>query len=318
MGILLMFVFGLRNAEACAITFGNIMEINGRYYLSSHSSVNAKSAKAEIGGKTYNMYRILPIPDVGFCFLMKRKAYIKSLIDDGEIRLGVDGGVEDINHMPIACSDKDFTMHCVSADLTAEGRRILRRAEYDYSKYTEIKETARNSDDPLVFGDEKCPTAYLFRRNFGEHLRDLGYTDAEIQYLMGHVIESESRKRHDYTNSDMLERLAKKMENRPLGKEVPQAAEREASDEIVILSQNDFELIGELPCDGKTYFICLESEEYHDQIDVMIQPPPHSKTLDATKIAHWSTPRILSRAEREAEIRDVNVLRDYLKGNKTS
>lgn len=30
MGILLMFVFGLRNAEACAITFGNIMEINGR------------------------------------------------------------------------------------------------------------------------------------------------------------------------------------------------------------------------------------------------------------------------------------------------
>lgn len=105
MGIMLMFVFGLRNAEAYTITFGNIMEINGRYYLSSHSSVNAKNAKAEIIGKTYNMYRILPIPDVVYRFLMKRKAYIQSLIDDGEIRLGADGGVGDINHMPIACSD---------------------------------------------------------------------------------------------------------------------------------------------------------------------------------------------------------------------
>lgn len=131
----------------------------------------------EVGGKTYNMYRVLPIPSVAYKFLMKRKAYIQSLIEAGKIPSDRNGAAMNINHMPIACSEDDFSKPCVSADLTQEGRRVLHSVGYDFSKYAEIKETARNSDDPVVFGIEKCPTAYLFRRNFGEHLRDLGFTD---------------------------------------------------------------------------------------------------------------------------------------------
>lgn len=69
-------------------------------------------------------------------------------------------------------------------DLTLEGRRVLHRVNYEYANLYEIKEHISAGADQAAFGKERCPTAYLFRRNFGEHLRDLGFTDAEIQYMI--------------------------------------------------------------------------------------------------------------------------------------
>ena len=62
------------------------------------------------------------------------------------------------------------------------------------------------------------------------------------------------------------------------------------------------------------YLIRVEGEEYHDQIDVTIQPTSRRKARGTADIAYWTMERPLSKTEEELEVRDVSVLKDYLKG----
>lgn len=315
MGILLMFACGLRNAEACAATFGNIVEQDERYYLCSHSTVDPKVVEITIGGKTYNMFRIIPISRKVYDFLQKRKRYIQSLIDAGIIELGSSRTIKTIDDMPIVCSPDDFCKPCVSRMLTREGRRILHKVGYDYAKLSEMQELVNKGGDVLAFGKERCPTAYLFRRNFGEHLRDLGFTEAQIQYLMGHVIVSKNRKRNDFSNPDQLKELSNKMMFRPLLNDKPAKIQKaDCYGDQVVVTKTGYDFECSLPCDGKTYLVVLESEEYHDSVGVTITPPYKRDNLSPTEVRYWSAERPVGKAEQEQEVKEVNVLRDYLNG----
>ena len=61
---------------------------------------------------------------------------------------------------------------------------------------------------------EKEPTAYLLRRNFGTRMYQLGLTDPEIQYVIGHDIEMETVTRAAYRNEEKLYPIYLKMRRR--------------------------------------------------------------------------------------------------------
>ena len=51
MALLLMFAFGLRNAEALGVVYGNILCIEGCWFLATHSTPEDDTAFITIGGK---------------------------------------------------------------------------------------------------------------------------------------------------------------------------------------------------------------------------------------------------------------------------
>ena len=84
------------------------------------------------------------------------------------------------------------------------------KVEEDILKF--IDDFLRKDDDNV----EKEATAYLFRRNFATMLQILDLTQNEIEYIMGHKIESNIESRNYYSNYDKLYPIKLKMDNRPL------------------------------------------------------------------------------------------------------
>jgi hypothetical protein len=63
---------------------------------------------------------------------------------------------------------------------------------------------------------EKQPTAYLLRRNFATHMAILQLTEAELTYILGHVIVDPQIQRSDFTNERLLYAIKQKMDKRPI------------------------------------------------------------------------------------------------------
>ena len=210
-GVALMFGLGLRNAEACGARFSDIVKMNGQddfYALRVTNTVQKK--QLQTGGKTKNTFRLIPIPDTLKKLLDKRKEFI--LESAAYAEYCSENEHFDVNSLTIACRGNDFKTICTTPDLSRAGKYVLGKAKVEEDVLKFIDDSLYK-DDSIV---EKEATAYLFRRNFATMLQILGLKQNEIEYIMGHKIESNFEIRNYYSNYDKLYPIKCKMDNRPL------------------------------------------------------------------------------------------------------
>lgn len=206
MGLLLMFACGLRNAEACAVDYGDIREMpdgNGKA-IWIYKTTKLKSNELKSGGKTKNADRIVPIPDKVENFIKERKQYLLEKYSDVKI----------VDALPIACKGNNYEERCSSNDLSIAGRNILRSIKMNEKELAYID--VQLADDTTDDLQEKEPTAYLLRRNFATHMHILGLEESEIEYVLGHDIKDPYETRNEFINEDKLCTIRNKMRNRPL------------------------------------------------------------------------------------------------------
>lgn len=127
----------------------------------------------------------------------------------------------DVRMLPIAFRKGNPLSRCGADDVTAAARKMfsalnLHQVLYNASKQLQQDYAAameESSADEFV-QLEKEPTAYVFRRNFATNLAILGLHDAEIAYLMGHVIDEEQAVRNTFLDERILHRIKKKLDKR--------------------------------------------------------------------------------------------------------
>lgn len=208
-GVALMFGLGLRNGEACGACFKDIIKLHGTEDYYALRVTQTVREERELGGKTRNSYRMIPIPDNLKELIDKRLNYIRRSLFYKR-RCNRDGF--DIMKLPISCRGQNFNRICRPAHLSMVGKSLLTKARLDENVLKLISKEIK-WDDEL---EEKEATAYLFRRNFATMMQSLGLTQNEIEYIIGHYIESDYETRNHYSNPDKLYSIKKKMDNRPL------------------------------------------------------------------------------------------------------
>ena len=217
LGVAIMDATGFRENEACAVQFKDlkpfICDPQYMYLVMYKSAKGRRDRTTKYSGKTMNANRLMPIPDKLKKLLLLRIDFLKS---KGFKR-------EEIDKMPIACHGQDYLVACTPEELGTAGTDLLRSLQ-GFSDELEvvleyidrdIKEAVRGEDGIDYSNEEKDPTAYLFRRNFGTHLTALGFTKVEKEYLMGHEMVSDTDRRNFYNNEDLLYRLARRLHERP-------------------------------------------------------------------------------------------------------
>lgn len=217
MALMLMWAFGLRNNEACGLVYGDIIPITehpGEYRLAILKSTDGETHEPKGGGKNSNVYRYIPIPARVFSFLMCRKSYIQNLIETGEIVFTASDRAQSIEELPIACNRKRYKEHCSSRQVTDAGRQLFSKIDMSEDESYWLSRYLLENDIPGQ--DKDDPTAYAFRRNFATTMDILGFSLCEMQYLMGHKMKDEDNKRYFFANPDVMDKLYRKMSQRPL------------------------------------------------------------------------------------------------------
>lgn len=228
-GLLCMLALGLRNHEACGLTFEAIRKLkegSDIYVAWIYESTAGRTSNLQTSGKTRNMARKIPLYPSFAEYLLALKAYRQRQIDQGEIVL--EEG-ESLDTLPIVWKKSNFKQHCTSDLLTTAGRALLFDIDFEQDRILALRNAATEKveeeaeeiaemDDAIE--DEsvslKDPTAYLLRRNFGTHLAILGFSDEKIAYLMGHKLEAEGLTRNMFSNEDRLEEIFYSLNKRPL------------------------------------------------------------------------------------------------------
>ena len=227
-GLLFMLVFGLRNNETCPLTWNKIqpLETNPNIHvLYIVESSKKKKKEAKDTGKTKNFPRIIPIPKCIYDFLMRRKEWIRTYVEDhyDEIvirdrklkKLGIE---QYIGKLRIVCHGDDIFSKTRPDDLSAAGKKLLAEViGFNSHSYYLLNEYLKLPENRKELRDFRDPTSYLLRRNFATSLLASMASMSAVQYLMGHFIEDPNVKRYDYSNPDRLEKeLYPLMERRPL------------------------------------------------------------------------------------------------------
>ena len=211
MGLLLMYSLGLRNAEACAVDYGDIKPMQTHPdcpVIWIYKTTGYDTSVGKLGGKTRNADRIIPVPDRVAALIHERRQYI-------EAQLG-----KSIDDYPIVCNNDRWDIRCSARELTNAARILFQRIKIKASQMASINEDLQENPisnrDSLPFEDRKDPTAYLFRRNFGTHLHILGLSEPEIEYVIGHDIDDPYETRNEFVNEEKLFAIKQKMDRRPL------------------------------------------------------------------------------------------------------
>jgi len=206
-----MYALGLRNAEACAVDFGDIKPMQTHPecpVVWIYKTTGYDTSVGKLGGKTRNADRIIPLPDKVAALIRARRQHMESqlnkLVDD----------------YPIVCNNDRWDVRCSARELTNAARALFQsikmKAVQLASVTEDLQEEPETSNDSLPFEDRKDPTAYLFRRNFGTHLHILGLTEPEIEYVIGHDIDDPYETRNEFVDEEKLFAIKQKMDGRPL------------------------------------------------------------------------------------------------------
>lgn len=209
-GFVLMLFMPTRNQEICGLNYGDIKELTEKKlpFVYITKTTKGSSTTLKMGGKTRNAIRVLPLHQFLYSFLIERKNFIENKINKGEIILPQD--ITTIDGLPIV-SKNDYISRCNSGDLSNFAKRLFN----DIGVGKEVLNNAGKSFFTSVGIEEEDPTAYLLRRNNCTQLACLGFDENEIQYLMGHEIESDVYSRSFYANEDELISLYNKYRNHP-------------------------------------------------------------------------------------------------------
>ena len=271
-GLLLMAMLGLRNEESCGTNYEDVLQsvdYPDMFCIGVYKSTTGSSNELKAGGKTRNMVRTLPLPECVHKFLSRRKEYLQSLVDSGELVLG--DAYQSVNELPIVCMDKDWTRRCNSAQLTNAGRKMFQEIRLSEEQLAYIAEELDQVELHRAMGRYKDPSAYLLRRNLATHLRILGFDDGQIQYFMGHDMESTLLRRGDFQHQEQQYRMKEKLERRAIFGSIWNQMEKLNLSETGLLLQKNVSS-GEvtIPVQGDTILIEAQTAEPGEVVEAKL------------------------------------------------
>lgn len=269
-GLAIMFLAAVRNAEACGLSFGDLRKFEkyqNNYYLRVYETTGTDSNVLKLGGKTSNAPRYVPIPQVLSDFLLRRREYVESMISfpftdqKGRVHASIDT-------LPMACRKDRFGTRCETKDLSDAGRNLLRyQLKLSEEQVSGINVLIQEDSEDL---GEKEATTYLFRRNMATHLYTLGFDQLQIQYYMGHRLENSNLRRSDFTDEELLYKMSVLLENHPLNENHTKCFKVSVEDKTEAMWENipDVEIIFDLQEQKEQYYIKIANCELCDAIEV--------------------------------------------------
>lgn len=220
MGLYLMYIFGLRNTEACGCNFGSIVQMlihPSCYKLRIVETTCIESNERQPSGKTANTPRYSPIIDSALSFLLARRRYVEEQM----IMQGVTD--VDINELPIACVGHDFQKRCSARNITDAASKMFAHLGFTHKVMCAINrqrmiENAQIAETTGAHLDliENDLTAYILRRTYATHLAIIGMPQSKIEYLIGHMIQNPYDSRNALSHEDTLYEIKQDLEKRPI------------------------------------------------------------------------------------------------------
>ena len=206
-GVYLMFVFGVRNGEAAAITFSDLITSyteDGFHVLMVYKTIESKEHRMVSSGKTRNADRIIPIPEEVYSFLMKRRQYIADQTGKS---------LNEVDSLPIACVGTDYEKHCYPEQIGQAAKTLFFEVGIESDVLAYLDYEIMKGEDPVIV-KEKEPTSYLMRRNFGTQMVIICMKESEIQFLLGHDITDAYETRNEKVCFKDLKEMSIKMNER--------------------------------------------------------------------------------------------------------
>jgi len=218
--LLLMWGLGLRNAEACALNYGDVKELEGHpscYVAWIYKSTKIKTNLLQSGGKTYNSGRVVPVPEKIVEFLFKRLEILKRIINEqGMTGIGIESlPVCNNGYLEDGSDTNNLSERCKSDTVSIAAHEVFENAGITSRQlaYLDVELSEGNVASVLK---EKEPTAYLLRRNFATQMKILGLTNSEMQYLIGHDVEDAYESRGEFVDSERIFCMYHKLQQREL------------------------------------------------------------------------------------------------------
>ena len=218
-GLSTSLVTGVRENECCGLNYGDILEFahyKNVYKLRIFESTNLHSNILKAGTKTDNGPRYIVLISAYVDYIFKRMGYLKSILtfpitdEEGKV-------YKSVLDLPIACKGTNYTQRCKSEDIAKVGKKIFK----DDLHMNEIR-VAKIDEDRLDAMDAgiyyKDVTLYAMRRNFDTHCYNLGFSETQIQYIMGHEIKDKRFRRCDLIDEDYLIEMYNLLEQTPINK----------------------------------------------------------------------------------------------------
>lgn len=207
MGFLLMYALGLRNAEACAVDFDDLKIMQEHpecTVIWIYKTTGYDNSTTKLGGKTKNADRIIPVPTLVVDLINERRKQLEELLGT------------DVGKIPIACLDDHWEKRCSARHLTTAARKMFQSINMNPAQLSMIDDDLHNTPTADISVLEAEPTAYILRRNFATHAHTLQMTETEIQYVLGHDVESPYTTRNEHVDEEVLYGIYIKMSQRPL------------------------------------------------------------------------------------------------------
>lgn len=197
-----------RTSEGTALTYDDLVKIGSVWTLRIMSSSDKDSRTKNIGGKTKNMYRYVPISTYLARFLLERRKSI-------ETSLGGKRAVEIVKNYPIACFGKEYYKPCKQREGNRAIKDAFKRCGVEEgvvsSAYSAVRDDREISDQCEGFA-----TAYIFRHQGATEMQACGCSQTDIYAMLGHKMDTWNADKADYANPDKLRELAAKLARRPL------------------------------------------------------------------------------------------------------
>lgn len=205
MGLLIMILAGARTSEALAVTYKDVVEYKpGKWAIAIHDTQIQGKRESQEGGKTPNAPRWLPVPSFFAGLVRDRKAHATRVYPRQKIA-----------DLEIACVGHDYTRGVTQGELNLWAKTLYQKVGGDEVLWAESMAVLLTDKDEAI-DNEGSATAYLLRHQFCTAMVACGLTPSEIQSVMGHKVEANDLRKYDFANSDALEELAQKMEQRGL------------------------------------------------------------------------------------------------------
>ena len=264
MGLLLMYALGLRNAEACAVDFDDLKVMQEHpecTVIWIYKTTGYDNSSTKLGGKTKNADRIIPVPSFVVDLINARRRQIEELLDS------------DVGNFPITCLDHHWEERCSARKLTTAAREMFQSINMNPAQLSIIDEDLRKMPESDISVLESEPTAYILRRNFATHAHMLQMTENEIQYVLGHDVESPYTTRNEHVDEEVLYGISLKMAQRPLLNDVF------AQQDIILADTENIAPIRSntslrLPANSRKVKLHLQTNEPLDNINVTIRTHP--------------------------------------------
>ncbi len=217
-GLLMMFAYGFRNAEACGLNYDAIVKIPDRDFscVFVKTTTDGGSNELKTGGKTLNFTRVLPLYDFIETILDKRRTFIVDYIErSGKSRKEAETLVK---RYPIGRKGNNYSERASRDDLTKMGRIFLREIIGDgYAAVNQATGQVLFKQKLLDASiDERDATTYLLRRSAATNYYAMGFSASQIQFLMGHLIEDPDVMRYFLVNPDRQKEIKDKIETHPM------------------------------------------------------------------------------------------------------